>query len=87
MIAVELVEHGKIQRGQIVLSAPVGLPDGTDVVVRIEAPTAGGPARPDSAAFSSLPVFGMWADRENMQDAVDWVNQEREQWRNRGKQE
>jgi hypothetical protein len=27
--------------------------------------------------------YGMWADREDMADAVEWVNKERAKWRNR----
>jgi hypothetical protein len=45
------------------------------------------PSPPDDVTqaddFASLPFFGMWADREEMQDGAAWVRQEREQWQQR----
>ncbi|HEY8667799.1 MAG TPA: hypothetical protein VIL86_14120 [Tepidisphaeraceae bacterium] len=74
-----LTEHGRIERGAIVLSKALPLPEGTEVTVHIEAPAA----QPDStpaADISSLPFVGMWADREDMADSAEWVRKEREQW-------
>ena len=79
-----MTERGKVQHGGIVFAKPLSLPEGTDVV-RIE-PVA---AEPSSAApvrgadFSSLPFFGMWADRPDMDDSEAWLCSEREQWRQR----
>ena len=36
-----------------------------------------------SEEFARLPIFGMWQDREEMQDPTDWVRAEREKWRQR----
>ena len=33
--------------------------------------------------ITSLPFFGMWADREDMKDSVAWVNKERRRWKKR----
>lgn len=33
--------------------------------------------------FENLPFFGMWADRDEMNDSVDWVRREREKWQQR----
>ena len=33
--------------------------------------------------ISSLPFFGMWADREDMADSTAWVRKERERWSER----
>ncbi|MCC6444970.1 MAG: hypothetical protein IT210_16130 [Armatimonadetes bacterium] len=77
-----LIEQGTIQNGNIVLKDPLDLPDGTAVVIEIEAITAEHPvsdSKSDSE-FISLPFFGMWADREDMNDSAAWVRKEREQW-------
>ena len=79
----ELIERGRIEDGQLVLSRPLGLPDGTDVVVRIEPLVTAQPAVSTEEEFSSLPFFGMWADREDMADAAAWVCRERERWQER----
>lgn len=34
-------------------------------------------------AITTLPFFGMWADREDMADSAEWVSKEREQWTKR----
>ena len=80
-----LVERGKIQDGGIVLAKPLTLPDGTEVVVRIESLEAAeqtGTHWKDED-FVRLPFFGMWADREDMRDSGAWVRREREQWHKR----
>lgn len=82
-------EHGEVRDGGIVLPKRLDLPDGTDVVVHIELPTDEGqievPISPEE--FARLPVFGMWADREEMADSVEWVRSERERWRQRALRE
>ena len=30
--------------------------------------------------ITSLPFFGMWSDRKDIENSVDWVNDERENW-------
>lgn len=32
---------------------------------------------------TSMPFFGMWADREDMKDSISWVRKERERWKER----
>ena len=80
-----MTERGKVQRGGIVFTTPLALPEGTDVVVRIEPvatePSSEAPVR--GADFSRLPFFGMWADRPDMDDSEAWLRSEREQWRQR----
>ncbi|MCY3744350.1 MAG: hypothetical protein OXH00_25325 [Candidatus Poribacteria bacterium] len=86
-----IVEEGKISNGHIVLSKPLSLPEGTEVRVQIE------PVDPDaisednsqdkdsneSEEFANLPFFGMWADREDMRDSVEWVRKQREKSKER----
>ena len=86
-----IVEEGKISNGRIVLSKPLSLPEGTEVRVQIE------PVDPaivsdddsqdkdsdESEDFANLPCFGMWADREDMRDSVEWLRKEREKWQQR----
>ena len=86
-----IIEKGKISDGRIVLSKPLSLPEGTEVRVQIE------PVDPalvsnddsqdkdsdDSEDFANLPCFGMWADREDMRDSVEWVRKQREKWKER----
>ena len=38
---------------------------------------------PPEDDFASLPFFGMWADRQEMQDSEAYVRREREQWQQR----
>ena len=80
-----LIERGKVQSGGIVFLEPLTLPDGTEVVVHIEpvATDKGIAVRSDSGNFSSLPFFGMWADRKEMGDSAAWVRKEREKWHHR----
>lgn len=33
--------------------------------------------------ITSLPFFGMWADREDIKSGAEWVRKERENWSNR----
>ena len=34
-------------------------------------------------SVTSMPFFGIWADREDMQDSITWVRKERERWNER----
>jgi hypothetical protein len=82
----EVIQQGKIKEGTIVFEKPLPLPEGTEVVVRIE--PIGAPWEPlvpqgKVADFLALPCFGMWADREDMKDSVAWVRREREKWQQR----
>lgn len=38
---------------------------------------------PSEEDFAHLPFFGMYADREDMEDGVAWVRWERERWNER----
>jgi hypothetical protein len=80
-----IIEHGTVQDGKIVFAQPLELPEGAEVVVRIEtiAEDLQNDNAPDEVDFASLPFFGMWADREEMRDSSLWVRQLREQWRER----
>ena len=33
--------------------------------------------------ITSLPFFGMWADRKDITDSAEWVHKEREKWSSR----
>jgi len=59
------IEQGKVQGGQIVLSKPLTLPEGTEVVVNIEPVIINTQAASTGVdeEFATLPFFGMWADR------------------------
>ena len=80
-----IIEEGTISNGRIVLSKPLSLPEGTEVRVQIE--PVGTAVSDDenqdkdsneSEDFANLPCFGMWADREDMRDSVEWVRKQRE---------
>jgi hypothetical protein len=77
-----LLERGHVQGGQIVLARPLTLPEGTEVVVHIE-PIASGDGQGVEMRFASLPFFGMWAGREDIEDSAAWVRKERKQWHQR----
>ena len=80
-----LTRTGTIHQGRLVFREPLPLPEGAEVTVTITpAATERAAQEQDEAReFASLPAFGMWADREDMQDSVAWVNQERARWRQR----
>jgi hypothetical protein len=79
-----LVQHGRVQGGGLVFSEPLTLPEGTEVVVRIEPATTKEISTPTvTEDFATLAFFGLWADREDMSDSVAWVQKERERWQER----
>ena len=61
---------------------------GLEIEVRVM-PAATSPSEtPEPAAavgvdITSLPFFGMWADRKDMRDSAKWVRKEREKWSSR----
>jgi hypothetical protein len=79
------VERGEVKNGGIVFAEPLGLPEGTRVAVVIEPMLEAGESvdLAEDNEFDSLPFFGMWTDREEMQDSTAWVRQERERWQQR----
>ena len=77
-----LMERGKIENGQIVLSHPLKLAEGTEVIVQIE-PEAYVNGNSQTDNLFSLPFFGMWADRQEMSDSASWVESERAKWQMR----
>ncbi len=79
------VERGKVKDGGIVFPEPLKLPEGTEVAVAIEtlSDSEDSSHRADDTGFAVLPFFGMWADREEMQDSAAWVRRERERWQQR----
>ena len=80
-----LLERGKVKGRGIVFPKRLTLPEGTEVMVRIEpvVESAKIMARTEDLDLGDLPFFGMWADREDMKDSVAWVRKEREQWHQR----
>ena len=80
-----LTQRGKVHHGGIVFTEPLTLPEGTEVLVSIEPVVPGQQAAPrgGNEDFASLPLFGMWADRQDMTDGADWVRQQRKQWQQR----
>ena len=84
-VPVALNARGKIKGQAIVLEEPLPLPEGTEVVARIEplvpTPQTAVPLTPEQ--FATLPFFGMWAERNDMADSTAWVRGERKQWQRR----
>jgi len=78
-----MTERGKIHGGSIVLDEPIDLPEGTEVVVHVEPVGARVLVHGNGNEFENLPFFGMWADRDEMSDSVEWVRRERDKWRQR----
>lgn len=76
--------HGKVHDGGIVFPEALDLPEGTEVVVQIEPVDLD--AEPEAAPFADvteLPIYGTWADREDMADSAAWVRNERAKWQQR----
>jgi hypothetical protein len=84
-----MMERGVVQHGGIVFGKPLALPEGTEVVVRIEPVVTEqeSPVGTRQEGFADLAFFGMWADRSDMADGATWVRWEREQWRQRTSRE
>ncbi len=80
---ITVTERGKVHSGSIVLNEPIDLPEGTEVVVRIEPVVHEQASAVNGNEFENLPFFGMWADRDEMTDSVAWVGKEREKWQQR----
>ena len=85
----KVIARGTVRNGVIVTEEPLGVPDGTEVVVSLEPAEIGADAETDRrlAEFDSLGFHGMWADREDMADSVAWVRKIREQWLDRLKRQ
>lgn len=78
-----VIERGKVKQGQIVLEHPLELEEGTEVIVRIEPLSMQSEEVSSSPNLKALEFFGMWADRDDMVDSVEWVRKERERWKQR----
>jgi len=78
-----ITERGKIQSGAVVLEKPIRLAEGTEVIVHVETLDQAPETSDTGENSSSLPLFGMWADREDLGDSAEWVRKEREQWHRR----
>ena len=79
------IRSGHVERGHLVLDDALPLPDGTPVRVAVEVVEPAGemPTPESTRDFASEPYFGMWADREDMEDSAVWVRRERERWQQR----
>ncbi len=80
-----ITARGRVRNGKIDLAEPLELPDGTEIEISVS------PVEPAEATgttgqeidLRNEPLFGMWADREDMADSVEWVRRQREQWHKR----
>lgn len=59
--------RGRVQQGTIVLTTPLDLPEGTEVLVLLE-PVEVVPSSEPEPRFSELPFFGMHADLQDQAD-------------------
>ncbi len=76
--------RGTVDKGQIKLTTPVDLPDGSEVRVWVESanlePHTDELEAPPEGNLASDPAIGMWADREDMKDSVAWLAEQRAKW-------
>jgi hypothetical protein len=79
----KLIRRAEVHEGQLTFLPPLPLPEGMEVTVEITAPERAGGGAMSAEEFMTLPVFGMWADREDMRDSLAWVDKERRQWQER----
>ena len=79
--------RGKVQDGNIVLTEPVELPEGTEVIVRVEPAENQQSQTAVKSPFTALPFIGMWADREDLSDSAAWVRRERDKWQQRARRQ
>lgn len=79
-----LTKQGRVEGSSIVFTSPLPLSDGTPVTVQIETLPDTASVSPGAPAdFAALRFFGMWSDRQDMEDASAWVGGERAKWRQR----
>jgi hypothetical protein len=80
-----LIQRGKVQKGALVLAEPLTLPEGMEVIVRIETPDVSGATTvlPEGEDIANLPFVGMWADRDDIGDSTAWVRRGRDEWHQR----
>lgn len=70
----------------IVPNEPLDLPKNQELEVEVRVIARAGrrsKARRLAGRVTSMPFFGMWADREDMKDSAAWVRKERERWNER----
>ncbi len=72
----------KVMSGQVVLPTPLELPDGMEVSVSFDQ-QQGGKIVVQSQTDPFEAFLGIWSDREDMRDAVGWVDKERSNWQSR----
>ena len=72
------IGRGKDTHGGIVLTEPLPLPDGVEVIVQVEPVPSIPPGLDDD--FPALPFFGLWADRDDLPESTTWVRERRQQW-------
>ncbi|MEW6237772.1 MAG: hypothetical protein AB1656_20490 [Candidatus Omnitrophota bacterium] len=79
------VARGVIHGSNIILTEPLPLPEGAEVIIRIELANADRPDKPTLSLeeFKQLPCWGMWKDREDMANSEEWIRKERERWNQR----
>jgi len=75
------IGRGKVSHGGIVLTEPLPFPEGAEVIVQVE-PVESAATSPVED-FSSLPFFGLWADRDDLPESTTWVRERRQQWQQR----
>lgn len=70
--------RGLVRSGQVVLEAPLELPDGTAVELTVpESAVAAAPTKPPISPELIALIAGMWADRPEMADPEQWVRRMR----------
>lgn len=70
----------------LVPNEPLELPQDQELQIDIRVPSGcirKRGARRSRRGITSMPFFGMWADREDMKDSISWVRKERERWNER----
>ena len=70
----------------IVPDEPIELPRNQELEIEVRVVTASRRRRKSkrpAGRITSLPFFGLWANREDMKDSAAWVRKERERWSER----
>ena len=82
-----IIERGIVSGGGIALDRPLELPEGSQVIVRIETASleAASPQEPDAIEKlrAAFPFVGQWADRNDIPDSAEHIAQERAKWQQR----
>jgi hypothetical protein len=78
-----IIIRGHFDGKAIIPGQPVDLPHDRELEIEIRVLSPRRARGRRGSKVTSMPFFGMWADREDMRDSAAWVRKERRRWTTR----